>query len=90
MSKHTHASGASQAGQAPGNLNPAAADNRPPAASLDEREINDLAYQLWQQRGCPDGSADDDWLRAEETLRARSEACLNPDIRARKARAAGV
>jgi hypothetical protein len=31
-------------------------------------EVAELAYQLWVKRGCPDGSADEDWLRAEEDL----------------------
>ena len=31
-------------------------------------EIAELAYQLWVKRGCPDGSPDEDWLRAEEEL----------------------
>ena len=29
------------------------------------------AYELWIQRGCPDGSADEDWHQAERELRAR-------------------
>jgi hypothetical protein len=32
------------------------------------QEIADLAYALWQQRGCPEGSAEQDWLEAEETV----------------------
>lgn len=28
-----------------------------------------LAYQYWQERGCPDGSPEEDWLRAEADLR---------------------
>ena len=31
-------------------------------------EIAELAYQLWVSRGCPEGSPDEDWLRAEEEL----------------------
>jgi len=31
-------------------------------------EIAELAYQLWVKRGCPDGSPEEDWLRAEEAL----------------------
>lgn len=31
--------------------------------------IRNLAYQLWQQRGCQGGSPEDDWRRAEEILR---------------------
>jgi hypothetical protein len=34
-------------------------------------EIATLAYELWQVRGCPYGSPEEDWLRAESELRAR-------------------
>jgi Protein of unknown function (DUF2934) len=34
-------------------------------------EIASLAYELWQARGCPYGSPEEDWLRAENELRAR-------------------
>ena len=27
-----------------------------------------LAYAIWQERGCPWGSPDQDWLRAEQKL----------------------
>ena len=31
-------------------------------------QITQLAYQLWQARGCPDGSPDQDWFEAERTV----------------------
>lgn len=31
-------------------------------------EIAALAYQLWKDRGCPVGSPDEDWFRAEKEL----------------------
>jgi len=37
-------------------------------------EIAALAYQLWNERGCPAGSPDEDWFRAEAELNNRSEA----------------
>ena len=37
-------------------------------------QIVSLAYVLWQERGCPDGSPEEDWFRAEKELLARSEA----------------
>ena len=30
-----------------------------------------LAYALWQERGYPEGSSEDDWFRAEQELRGR-------------------
>lgn len=38
-------------------------------AGLEHERIATLAYLYWQQRGCPEGSPDDDWLRAERYIR---------------------
>ena len=32
-----------------------------------------LAHQLWQARGCPEGSPQQDWFNAAEKLRSRAE-----------------
>jgi hypothetical protein len=37
------------------------------------KDIAVLAYQLWQSRGCPEGSPDEDWFRAARDLRAQAE-----------------
>lgn len=29
-----------------------------------------LAYSLWERRGCPENSAEADWLEAEQQLRS--------------------
>ena len=34
-------------------------------------EIATLAHQLWVERGCPTGSPDDDWFRAEAELKGK-------------------
>ena len=36
-----------------------------------ESEIATLAYQLWQDNGCPVGSDKEDWFRAEAMLKNR-------------------
>ena len=36
----------------------------------EHRSIGELAYHLWQARGCPQGSAERDWLDAERQLRS--------------------
>ena len=36
-------------------------------------EIEKLAYRLWEERGGPLGSPDDDWLRAEQEFTQRSD-----------------
>jgi hypothetical protein len=38
--------------------------------TLEQDQIAALAYALWQARGCPEGSPDDDWLQAEQELTA--------------------
>jgi Protein of unknown function (DUF2934) len=34
-------------------------------------EICALAYSLWQARGCPEGTAEEDWFRAETQSRLK-------------------
>ena len=34
-----------------------------------QEQIQALAYHLWLERGCPIGSPEVDWLRAEEEMR---------------------
>ena len=43
-----------------------------PGKDLEEEDIAALAYELWQARGCPDGSPDEDWYQAVEILRSRT------------------
>ena len=38
-----------------------------------QAEISALAYELWIQRGCPLGSPEVDWFRAEEELKRQKE-----------------
>ena len=35
---------------------------------LTQQEIQARAYELWQQRGCPDGSPEVDWFAAENEI----------------------
>ena len=39
---------------------------------VDREEITGLAHQLWIERGCPNGTPDEDWFRAEAELRSRA------------------
>lgn len=34
-----------------------------------QQDIVNLAYALWQQRGCPEGSPEQDWIEAERRVR---------------------
>lgn len=38
------------------------------------KEIEELAYLYWEERGCQGGSAEDDWIRAEVEVRKRRSA----------------
>ena len=41
-------------------------------AAFGHAEIATRAYEIWQERGCPDGTAEEDWYHAAEELRARA------------------
>jgi hypothetical protein len=42
-------------------------------AIFGHEDIARLAYELWQGRGCPEGSPEEDWFRAAHELRSRAE-----------------
>jgi hypothetical protein len=43
-------------------------------AAFGHADIAALAYEHWQARGCPHGSAQEDWFHAAEELRSRTYA----------------
>jgi hypothetical protein len=43
-----------------------------PAKEAIAEEIAVLAYELWQARGCPEGSPQEDWFRAVEKLQSHN------------------
>ena len=45
--------------------------------TLDQEAIARLAYFYWEERGCPNDSPDEDWLRAEAELRHRVAAAAS-------------
>ena len=42
-------------------------------AIFGHEETSELAHTLWQARGCPQGSPDQDWYQAAQDLRGRAE-----------------
>ena len=62
-----------QHSQAADNLTKALASGHGVITSAHD-EVAALAYQLWQARGCPDGSPQEDWFHAAEELRSRTHA----------------
>lgn len=47
--------------------------------SRDDR-VGLLAYQIWEEEGCPDGKADDHWLRACEMVDAEIAFAENQEL----------
>lgn len=41
-------------------------------ATFGHQEIEALAHELWQARGCPEGTSQEDWFRAAEQLRSHA------------------
>lgn len=40
---------------------------------MNNRDIERLAYWLWQQRGMPTGSPEEDWFLAEQLVKRRNK-----------------
>ena len=51
---------------------PAAKKQTPATAAPTREEIARLAEKFWAERGWPDGSPEQDWLRAEQELKTAS------------------
>jgi hypothetical protein len=43
------------------------------SATLEHEKIAVLANRYWHERGCPEGSAEEDWFRAEQKIRNEFE-----------------
>lgn len=42
------------------------------ANSVSDKEVAELAHRYWAERGCQHGHDVEDWVRAEQDLRARA------------------
>jgi hypothetical protein len=40
----------------------------PTGAPVEEQDVASLAYRRWLERGCPEGSPQEDWFEAEREL----------------------
>ena len=45
--------------------------------NMNKDAIAALAYRFWQERGCPTGSDQEDWFRAESELKALKRQLTN-------------
>ena len=45
-----------------------------------QNDMAQLAYALWQQRGCPIGSSETDWLEAEQQLSSQNSLTKNKSL----------
>jgi hypothetical protein len=48
-------------------------------AALEHQAIAAIAHRYWRERGCPEGSAVEDWLRAEQDFGHRTKFGYSPD-----------
>lgn len=72
MSRQTSSPSKSAAAPGSGPANPVTV-TASPHGSVDSEEVARLAYSYWQTRGCPHGSPEEDWFRAEQDLNGRVE-----------------
>jgi hypothetical protein len=49
------------------------------SSNLDQDEVARLAYSYWLARGCPEGSPEEDWLRAEQEVQGGT--CTDNSLR---------
>jgi hypothetical protein len=56
--------------------NPQLENPKPIDSDPEPEEIARLAYHYWKQRGCPDGTPEEDWFRAEEEIERRRAAAV--------------
>jgi hypothetical protein len=49
--------------------------------NMERKAIAELAYRMWEARGRPLGSSEEDWYRAESTLRTSREWRLRTESR---------
>ena len=47
--------------------------SEPSVAPVEHEAVEAMAYQIWLQRGCPIGSDQEDWYKAETELKTRSQ-----------------
>ena len=47
----------------------------PPAGRRERARVKTIAELLWELAGKPQGSADDDWYRAERVVRSAADTC---------------
>ena len=45
---------------------------RKASALISETAVAERAHQLWQARGCPNGSDQEDWFQAEKELKQKA------------------
>lgn len=43
----------------------------------DEEQLQQLAYRLWKERGCPDGSPEEDWYAAQYKIQRQTQVLTN-------------
>jgi len=47
--------------------------------SMIHKRISERAHQLWEERGCPEGSPDEDWFMAKREIEGPKAADPEPE-----------
>lgn len=67
--KHLNRSESPRAGSTP--------ENQQSNGPVERATVAELAYLRWLEKGCPQGSAEEDWFEAEKELQSRGAAMQN-------------
>ena len=67
-----HLTGSEQSRQAEERSHGAHGESAAERSRFSHDDIAALAHKLWQARGCPEGSPQEDWFHAAEQLRSRA------------------
>jgi hypothetical protein len=63
--------GSEEPGRAMPTVDATAVQQQVKGGHMKRLQVERLAYSLWEQRGMPLGSPDEDWFRAEELLKTQ-------------------
>ncbi len=74
LTGHEHSRQAQEHSPDTDQHSPAASSVGHGIAAFGHAEIEALAHEYWQARGCPRGSPEEDWFHAAEALRSRASA----------------
>jgi hypothetical protein len=48
-------------------------------SSMIHQRVSERAYEIWMERGCPEGTAEEDWYMAEREIEGSGEPAETPE-----------